>query len=133
MMSRNTPAERAEIASVLLVIQGTLFLLAGLTALPFGIVEPLMRIEGLVTLLLAIATYVLARGVRRQRRWARRWTIVLEVLSLLGSLLLAVLPIGAVRGPVPLLTNLVLPAAIVILLVRRSRNLFAGAEPGRDA
>ncbi len=129
MISRNTRDEWAEVASVLLVIQATLFLIAGLTALPFGIVEPWMRIEGLVTLLLAIATYVLARGVRRQRRWARRWTLVLEVLSLLGSLLLALLPIGAVRGPVPLLTNLVLPAAIVILLVRRLRNVFPAGNP----
>jgi hypothetical protein len=121
-MSLNPRDERAEIASVLLVIQGTLFLIAGLAALPFGIVEPWMRLEGFLTLLLAVTTYVLARGVRGQRRWARRPVMVFEVLSLVGSLLLALLPIGAVRGPVPLLTNLALPAVIIILLSRRFRK-----------
>ena len=125
MMNFNTRDDCAEIASVLLLIQGTLFLIAGLAALPFAIVEPWMRIEGPVTVLLAIVTYVLARGVRRNRRWARRSTLVLELLSLLGSLLLALLPIGAVRGPVPLLTNLVLPAAIIFLLFWRRRRAVA--------
>src|SRR5207245_612779 len=58
-----------EIASVLMAIQGSLFLVAGLGALPFGIVEPWMRLEGLATLLLSGFTFWLARGVRRHRRW----------------------------------------------------------------
>jgi hypothetical protein len=122
MMNPDRRDDRAEMASVLMVIQGTLFLVAGLAALPFAIVEPWMRIEGPLTVLVAIVTYLLARGIRRHRRWARRCTLVLEPLSLLGSLLLALLPVGAVRGPVPLLTNLVLPAAIILLLVWRSRR-----------
>lgn len=114
--------ERLEIASVLLKIQGTLFLIAGLTALPFGIVEPSMRLEGLMTILLAVALYVLSRGVRRNRRWAMRSTKIVELLSLLGSILLAILPIGAVRGPVPLLTNILLPAAVILLIGLRKRK-----------
>jgi hypothetical protein len=74
-----------------------------------------MRAEGLLTILLAVAIFVLARSVRRERRWAIRCTTVVELLSVLGSLLLALLPIGATRGPVPLLTNIVLPAAIIAL------------------
>jgi cytochrome bd-type quinol oxidase subunit 2 len=106
-----------EIASVLLGIQGSLFLVAGLGALPFGIVEPWMRLLGLVTLVLAGCTFWLARGVRRHLRWARRWTLVLEVLCLVGTLLVSLLPIGALNGPVPALSNLVLPAAIAGLLL----------------
>ncbi len=106
-----------EIASVLLSIQGSLFLVAGLGALPFGIVEPWMRLLGLATLVLAGCTFWLARGVRCHRRWARRWTLVLEVLCVVGTLLLSLLPIGALNGPVPALSNLVLPAAIAGLLL----------------
>jgi len=109
-----------EIASVLLVIQGSLFLVAGLGALPFGIVEPWMRLEGLATLLLAAGTFVLARGVRRERRWAGRWTVALEACCVVGTLLLSLLPVGALNGPVPTLTNLLLPATIAGLLLMRS-------------
>lgn len=120
----NAKAQQAqaapEIASVLLGIQGSLFLVAGLGALPFGIVEPWMRLLGLATLLLAGCTFWLARGVRRHRRWARRWTLVLEVLCVVGTLLLSLLPLDALNGPVPTLTNLVLPAAIAGLLLMPS-------------
>ena len=123
--------DRLTIAAVLLKIQATLFMIAGLTALPFGIVEPFMRLEGAITILVAIALYVMARAVRRERRWAFRGTKVIEWLSLLGSLVLAILPIGAVRGPVPFLTNLLLPAAILLLLRgaprRRADQVGVGA------
>jgi hypothetical protein len=110
-----------EIASVLLTIQGSLFLVAGLGALPFAIVEPWMRLLGLATLVLAGFTFWLARGVRRHRPWARRWTLVLEGLSVVGTQLLSLLPLETLRGPVPLLTSLVLPAAIAGLVLIRSR------------
>ena len=111
------PQGAPEIASVLLGIQGSLFLVAGLGALPFGIVEPWMRLEGLATLGLAGFTFGLARGVRRHRRWARRWTVGLEGFCVVGTLLLSLLPLDALNGPVPALTNLVLPAAIAGLLL----------------
>jgi hypothetical protein len=122
MVNVQTPPtqEAQEIASVLLGIQGSLFLVAGLAALPFGIVEPGMRLLGLATLVLAGCTFWLARGVRRHRRWARRWTLGLEVLCVVGTLLLSLLPVGALNGPVPTLTNLLLPATIAGLLLMRS-------------
>lgn len=109
-----------QIASVLLVIQGSLLLIAGLSALPFGIVEPWIRVEGLVTLALAGWTFWLARGVRLLRRRARAWTLRLQAVYVIGSLLMALLPLDAFRGPVPQLVNLALPAAIFALLVTRS-------------
>ncbi len=122
-ISANTtapPSSAPEIASVLVVTQASLSLVAGLSAIPFGIVEPSFRVLSLVTILVAIAMFWLARNLRRQRRWARRWVIALEALSLAASLVLMLLPIGAVRGPVPILVNLVMPAAVVWLLWSRS-------------
>ena len=117
------PQSAPEVASVLLVIQGSLFLVAGLSALPFGIVEPSMRGEGLATIVLAAACFMLARGIGRRRRWARKSTLVLEILGMAANLLLLLLPIGALRGPVPFLTNLLLPAAIVIMVMTRASRL----------
>ncbi len=73
-----------------------------------------------LTLVLAVLTFVVARGVRRYHRWARRIAIVLEGLVVLGSTLLLLLPVDAMRGPVPLLINLVLPAAVLAILLSRS-------------
>lgn len=109
-----------DIASVIVVTQASFLLMAGLIALPFGIVEPGYRVLGLLTIAIATTMFWLARNIRRQRRWARRWVIALESMSLLASLLLMVLPIGAVRGPVPVLVNLVLPVSALALLHRRS-------------
>jgi asparagine N-glycosylation enzyme membrane subunit Stt3 len=121
-----------EIASVLLVTQASLSLVAGLSAIPFGIVEPGFRVLSLITILIAIGMFWLARNLRRQRRWARRWVMALEAVSLMASLLLTVLPIGAMRGPVPVLVNLVMPAAVLVLLISRSGR--AGfARPGTTA
>jgi hypothetical protein len=115
-----------EIASVLVVTQASFSLVAGLSAIPFGIVEPGFRVLSLVTILIAIGMFWLARNLRRQRRWARRWIIAVEGLSLAASLLLMLLPIGAMRGPVPVLVNLALPAAVLAaLLCRAGRRAFA--------
>ncbi len=119
-----------DIASVIVVTQASFLLMAGLIALPFGIVEPGYRILGLLTIVIAAAMFWLARNIRRQRRWARRWVIALESMSLLASLLLMVLPIGAVRGPVPALVNLALPAAVLWLVFSKSGGAgLHAAEP----
>ena len=115
-----------DIVSVIVATQASFLLMAGLIALPFGIVEPGYRVLGLLTIGIASAMFWLARDIRRHRRWARRWVIALESMSLLASLLLMVIPIGAMRGPVPVLVNLVLPAAVLWLLLSRSgRASFA--------
>jgi hypothetical protein len=105
-----------EIASVLVIVQASFSLMAGLSALPFAIVEPGFRVLGAATILMAAAMFWLARNLRRERRWAWRWLVVLELVSLAMTVLLALLPIGSIRGPVPLLVNLVMPLAILVLL-----------------
>jgi hypothetical protein len=112
----STNSSAAEIASVLVVVQASLSLVAGLSAIPFAIVEPGFRVLAVVTILMAAAMFWFARNLRRGRRWAWRWLVSLEVLSLGMTGLLSLLPIGTIRGPVPLLVNLVIPAAIVVLL-----------------
>src|SRR6202035_4753812 len=92
-----------EIASVLVVVQASFSMMAGLSALPFAIVEPSFRVLGATTILMAAAMFWLARSLRRERRWAWRWLVVLELVSLAMTVLLALLPIGSIRGPVPLL------------------------------
>ena len=106
----------SEIASVLVAVQASLSLVAGLSALPFAIVEPGFRVLGVMTILIAAAMFWLARNLRRGRRWAWGWLVSLDLLCLAITALLSLLPIGAVRGPVPVLVNLVIPMAVVVVL-----------------
>jgi len=98
-------------------MQATLWLLAGISALPFVLGGEVYM------LLLAAFSFVLAgfavwsgMEVVWRRRWARRAVLVLEWICLAGSLVMLALPIGANRGPVSLLVNTVLPVAVILLL-----------------
>ena len=103
-------------------MQSIFWTIAGLSAIPFAFAgEFFMLGLGPASLLLALATCLLAIGILWRRRWARRWVMALEVTCLIGSLLLLVLPIGANHGPVALMTNVVLPV-VVFLLVRKPRH-----------
>ena len=122
-MNQATQTEsRLEIAGVLVVLQASLSLTAGLSAIPFGIVEPGFRVLSVVTIVVALMMFWLARNLRRGRRWAWGGLVTLEVLSLTITVLLTLLPIGTIRGPVPVLVNLVIPWAVLILLALGSRR-----------
>jgi len=112
----STTNSAAEIASVLVVVQASFSLVAGLSAIPFAIVEPGFRVLAVVTILLSAGMFWLARNLRRGRRWAWRWLVTLEIASLAMTALLSLLPIGTVRGPVPILVNLLIPLAVLVLL-----------------
>jgi hypothetical protein len=107
---------RREIVSVLLVLQGALWLGAGLAAVPLVALEPAMGIAGVLTVGLAATMFVLSSRVRRDGRWARRVCIAIEGSFLVGALLLALLPLGSLAGPVPVITNLGLPLAVILML-----------------
>jgi hypothetical protein len=117
---------RPEIVYVLLLIQAIFWMVAGLSALPFVLGGEIHMLGlGLATLLLALFVCLVGIGILWRRRWARRVAIWLEAICLAGSALLLLLPIGANHGPVGLLTNLVLPGAVIWLLWgRRSRAVF---------
>jgi hypothetical protein len=88
--------------------------------------EPFMIGLGFASLLLAAGACMLAIGVVRRRRRGRRWALVLEWLCLGGSLLLLVAPVGANRGPVAMLTNIVLPLTVILLLRGKSMRRYFG-------
>jgi hypothetical protein len=109
---------------VLLVMQSMLWTIAGVSAIPFALAGEVFMVGlGLASLLLALATCLLAIGVLWRRRRARRWVFALEITSLVGSVILLLLPIGSNHGPVALMTNLALPIAVVLLL-RKQKDAF---------
>jgi hypothetical protein len=112
-----TATSRPEAAFVLLLLQATFWVLAGVSAIPFVLGgEVYMPVLATITFLLAACTIWSGIGVVQRRRWARRAVLILEGICLGGSLLLLALPIGANRGPVSLLVNVALPAALILLL-----------------
>jgi hypothetical protein len=122
-------SSRPEAAFVLLVMQSLLWAVAGLSAIPFALAGEIFMLGlCIASLLLALATCLLAIGVLWRRRGARRWVFALEVVCLVGSLLLLLLPIGANHGPVALMTNVALPIAVIVLL-RGQRQAFSSMRP----
>jgi hypothetical protein len=118
-------SSRPEAAFVLLSVQALLWAMAGISAIPFALAgEVYMLGLGIASLLLALATCLLAIGVLWRRRKARRRVLALEIVCLVGSLLLIALPIGANHGPVALMTNIALPIAVIVLL-RGQRHAFS--------
>ena len=110
-------SSRPEAAFVLMLMQATFWIAAGLSSLPFVLAgEPYLLVLAGLTYGLAALTIGLAIGAVMRRRGARRWILALESLCLLGAILQQVLPIGANHGSVSLLVNVALPATVIILV-----------------
>ena len=127
-MINATPAtSRPEAVFVLLLLQSILWMIAGLSALPFALGGEVHMIGlGLATLLLALFVCLMGIGVLWRRRWARRVAMVLEVICLLGAALTLLPPLGANRGPVALMVDVALPVAVIWLLWgTRTRAIFS--------
>lgn len=126
---------RPEAAFVLLLMQSTFWFVAGLSAFPFALAGEIWMVAlGIASFVLVGLSCMLATGLIRRSRGARRWTIVLELACLVGSALLLALPIGANRGPVSLLVNIVLPLAVVALLRgKKMRAAFSSAHSSAPA
>jgi hypothetical protein len=118
---------RPEGAFVLLLLQSIFWMVAGLSAVPFGLAGELhMTALGLITLVFALATCLVAIGVWWRRGWARRVALTLEVVCIIGSALQLLLPIGSNRGPVALLVDVALPVVVVWLLWgKTTRSAFS--------
>jgi len=116
-MSDLNHSSRPEAAFVLLLMQSTFWLTAGISAFPFVLAgEVWMLALGFASFVLAVAGYLLAIGLVRRSRRSRRIVLALEVICLLGSALLLAVPIGANRGIVSLMVNIALPVAVIVLL-----------------
>ena len=118
---------RPEAAFVLLLIQATFWFIAGVSALPFVLGGEVFMLA-LAALSFSLAAFAVAAGIYlvRRRRWARRAVLVLEWICVAGTLLLFVIPLGANRGPVSVMTNLLLPAAVILLLRGRAMRAQFG-------
>jgi hypothetical protein len=116
-MNMQQDSARAESAFVLMLLQATFWAMAGLSALPLVLGGEIVMV-GLAALSISFAggVVILATGVVQRRRLARRWSLVLEWVCLAGAVLQLALPLGTNRGPVALLVNVALPAAVVLLL-----------------
>jgi hypothetical protein len=118
-LTRPEQSSRPEAAFVLLLLQSLCWMIAGIAAVPFALAgEVFMAALAAATLLLALATCLVAIRVVWRRRRARAIAIALEVLCVLGSAVLLLIPIGANHGPVSLLVNIALPVAVIVLLRR---------------
>jgi len=118
---------RPEGAFVLLLLQSIFWMVAGLSAVPFGLAGELhMAALGLITLTFVLVTCLIGIGVLWRRPWARRAALTLELVCIIGSALQLLLPIGANRGPVALLVGVALPVAVVCLLWgKKTRSAFS--------
>jgi hypothetical protein len=125
--AHSNETSRPEMVFVLLLLQSILWMVAGISAIPFALAGELhMAGLGLAGLMMALLVCLLAIGVLWRRRWARRTALGLELACLLGSALQLSLQIGANHGPVGLLTNVVVPAAVIWLLWgRKVRSVFS--------
>jgi hydrogenase-4 membrane subunit HyfE len=124
LIARET-SSRPEAAFVLLTVQSLLWAMAGISAIPFALAGEIYMLGlGVASLLLALAACLLGIGVIWRRRKARRWVVGLEIVCLVGSLLVLLLPIGANHGPVSLMTNVAIPIAVMVLL-RKPREAFS--------
>lgn len=121
-----TQTSRPEAAFVLLLMQSTFWIIAGISAFPFALAgEYLMAVLGAASFVLAAFGCVLATAVVRRAHWSRRWALVLEAVCLGGSALLLAVPIGANHGPVSWMVNILLPLAVIALLRgKRIRAVF---------
>jgi hypothetical protein len=125
--AQSEQTSRPEGAFVLLLLQSIFWMVAGLSALPFGFGGELHMVAlGLVTLMFALLTCLIGIGVLWRRQWARRVALTLQVVCIVGSALEFVLPIGSNRGPVALLVDVALPAAVIWLLWgKKTRSAFS--------
>jgi hypothetical protein len=125
-----------DLASVLVLLQGAIALLSAFEVTFFGLAlaTPALLPSIGATGGLALVTLALASGLRRRSRLARRITVTIEVLVLLAALVdlgLALALAHAFLDPVPAITRLLLPAAVVVLLRRPAARAAFRVRPSR--
>ena len=115
-----------------MLIQGSITLLNALEVLVIGLAMgtmPLLLPTLLLTTAGAVLAFVAAAGLGRLATWARRFTIVAEVLVLWVAAIDLGLAVGIAHASldvVPMLTRVVIPVLVIVLLRRRvAREAFS--------
>ena len=118
--------ELVDIVWAIILIQGGITVLSliealVLSAIQGGALPPVAIITGAG----AVLAFASARGLRRQRRWARRLTVVAESLVLVvgGINLAAAAILNQQAGLMPVLTTVLAPA-MVLALLWKARDRF---------
>lgn len=123
---------------VLVLLQGAFALVSALEVAFFGLLlaSPALLPSVAATGGVAVLTLALPAGLRRRSRLARRVTLAVEVLVLLVALVDLGLSLALAHtflDPMPALTRLAIPAAVVVLLRRPSvRAEFGVRAPRRQ-
>jgi hypothetical protein len=127
--------ERLGIIWSLVLLQGGILVVSTLESLVANATQGFALIAiSIVTGMAVVLALMSARGLRRQKRWARRLTLVAEWFVLtLGSMELVATQLLDSTGPdiVPVLTGIVVPS-VVLLLLRSTKPLFKRNEPSAE-
>jgi hypothetical protein len=129
-------ASRLEILWALVVLQGAILLTTTVEAAFLGFVlGGGLAIPAVLTATAAVVTLLAARGLRRQRRWARRvlligewFVIAFGALEVVATVLLAQTP----PDLVPVVTGILIPATVLWLL-RSVKGAFTADTPAVPA
>ena len=128
-MDRHPSHELLEVARALLLLQGAILVATTIEALFWGFVFPGGGASVLTSGIAAVAILVPRARLRTDRRWPRRLVYVVEGLTVALMAVDVGLAIALTRALPPvvaILTQLVLPIAVITLLRRSAR---AGSMP----
>ena len=129
-MDTNGDTQQQELLPILwtlVMLQGGFALLLAIASVvAFGLSGPGAIVPFALTISATVVTFLAARGLRRQRRWARRVTIWAEwyliVFAVLDTAFTLILT-ASLPPIIPLLSGLVIPI-VVLRLLRLTKPLF---------
>lgn len=123
-MNTSSGREVLDVVWAVLIIQGSITVLSALEAVVVGTATGLIYATWPGVALTAAGAWLAlaaARGIRRQKPWARRVALLAEGLVLVTGIinvLLSVLLAGAMLDLVPSVTTIMAPIAVIVLLRR---------------
>jgi hypothetical protein len=115
------------IIAVLVGIQSLVFLLVGITSVSAasanGKIIVLLAVVGIVSLVFGLIAFFLCRGLLALKRWAFWGTLILQALSLIGSLVELTQANASISS---IVSSIVLPVVILVYFLadRNVRELF---------
>ena len=122
-----------EVVWALVLLQGGFLTATAIESLVVNLGSGFVLLPSLVlTIGAATLTFLVARGLRNRRRWARRTAMVSESFVLAFGLLEVVATValtGGLPGIVPIVTGVAIPVAVMIFL-RKLRSEFQPIDEG---